>query len=147
MPSLGPPDSTRSGFTLPGFSNPLPPNNSSTQLENYPNPLVPNNFRPPPSHKFGPIVESYSGVTDQRNLRLPIPNGRTLKPDPLIYPRLIISQPCLSCSHDLPSGAPCNRFQPCFESVKSNKFCSFPESAYLAEPDLGEKTYVLFSTL
>ncbi|TGO10482.1 hypothetical protein BTUL_0134g00340 [Botrytis tulipae] len=133
MPSLGPPDFNRSGFTLPGFSTPLPPNNSSAQLENYPNPLVPNNFRPPASYKFGPIVESHSGVTDQRNLRLPIPNGRTLNPDPLIHPRLILSQPCLSCSRDLPFGASCNRFQPCFECVKSNKFCSFPESAHLAE--------------
>ncbi|TGO33340.1 hypothetical protein BHYA_0251g00070 [Botrytis hyacinthi] len=136
VPSLGPPDPNRSGFTLPGFPNSLPPNNSSTQLENYPNPLVPNNFRPPAPYKFGPIVENYSGVTDQRNLRLPIPDGHTLNPSPLIPPKLILSHPCLPCSRDLPSGPPCNGVQPCFECVKSNKFCSFPRSAYLAEPDL-----------
>ncbi|KAF7917494.1 uncharacterized protein EAE97_012022 [Botrytis byssoidea] len=136
MPSLRRTDSNRPGFTLPGFSNPLPPNNSSTQLENYPFPLVPNILRPPASYKFGPIVESYSGVTGQRNLRLPIPNGCTFKPDPLLHPRLVSSQPCLPCNRDLPSGESCNRVQPCFECVKSNKFCSFPESAYLTEPDL-----------
>ncbi|TGO49447.1 hypothetical protein BOTNAR_0431g00060 [Botryotinia narcissicola] len=136
MPRLRRTDSNRSGFTLPGFSNPLPSNNSSTQLENYPNPLVPNTLRPPASYKFGPIVESYSGVTDQRNLRLPIPNGCTFKPDPLLHPRLVLSQPCLPCNRDLPSGESCNRVQPCFECVKSNKFCSFAESAYLTEPGL-----------
>ncbi|KAF7917764.1 hypothetical protein EAE99_009140 [Botrytis elliptica] len=41
-----------------------------------------------------------------------------------------------SNSRDLPSGPPCSGVEPCFECVKSNKFCSFPRSAYLAEPGL-----------
>ncbi|KAF7921670.1 uncharacterized protein EAE98_008517 [Botrytis deweyae] len=111
-------DSDRSDFTLPGFSNPLPFNNFSTQLQNYPDPL------------------NHSGVTDQRNLRLPISDGHTLDPGPLIPPKLFLSQPCLHCSRDFPSGPPCSGVEPCFECVKSNKFCSFPRSAYLAEPGL-----------
>ncbi|TGO22687.1 hypothetical protein BPAE_0158g00060 [Botrytis paeoniae] len=82
MPNLSRPDSNTSNFTLPGFSNPLAPNNSSTQLRNYPNPLVPNNFRPSAPYNFGPIVENYSGVTDPRNLRLSIPDGYTLNSGP-----------------------------------------------------------------
>ncbi|KAF5872181.1 uncharacterized protein Bfra_005535 [Botrytis fragariae] len=134
LPNLSRPHSNTSNFTLPGFSNPLAPNNSSTQLRNYPNPLVPNNFRPPAPYNFGPIVENYSGVTDPRNLRLSIPDGYTLNSGPPFPPKLILSQPCLSCSRDSPLGPPCNNVQPCFECVKSNKFCSFPRSAYLVEP-------------
>ncbi|TGO53923.1 hypothetical protein BCON_0115g00060 [Botryotinia convoluta] len=131
------PDYNRSDFTLPGFSNLLAPNNSNAQLQNYSNPLVPNNFRLLAPYYFGPIVENYSGVADPRNLRLSIP-GHTLNSGPPIPPKLILSQPCLPCSRDSPPGPPCNKVQPCFECVKSNKFYVLYIPVYLPYYQSGE---------
>ncbi|TGO89973.1 hypothetical protein BPOR_0084g00010 [Botrytis porri] len=134
MPSLNHssrPDSNGLDFTLPGFSNLPTPNNSSTQLRNYPNPLNPNDFRAPAPNGLGPIVENHSGV-----LRLPITDGHTLDSGPSNPPKLILSQPCISCSLNSPQGPPCNRVQPCFKCVNSNTFCSFPARTSFVEPDL-----------
>ncbi|KAF7947414.1 hypothetical protein EAE96_008502 [Botrytis aclada] len=149
---LRPPDSNSSNFTLPNMPNlrHLGSNrfyfrlfrsshlsasyDYSTLFQNCPNLLVPNNFRPPAPHNLDPIVENYSGVTNQRNLHPSFLDRHTVHSDLPIPPIQILSQPCHTCSLVSPPGPPCNRFAPCFECVKSNKYCSFPRSAFVTQP-------------
>ncbi|TEY68530.1 hypothetical protein BOTCAL_0118g00240 [Botryotinia calthae] len=138
LPSISeliPPDTNKSDVALPGFSNLLAPNNSVTPLRNYSNALVPNIFRPSVPYKVGPTIENYSGLSDPRNFHPSIPDGGTLNFDPPLPPKKILSQPCFHCSREFTLGIPCNKVKPCFECVKSNKFCSFPQSAVFVEPD------------
>ncbi|KAK8904945.1 hypothetical protein QC760_006153 [Botrytis cinerea] len=138
LPSISepiPPDTNYSDVALPGFSTLLAPNNSVTPDRNYYKDLVPGNFRSSVPYKAGPTIENYSGVSDPRNLHPSIPDRHTLNSEPPLPLKRILSQPCLHCSRDFTLGIPCSRVEPCFECVKSNKFCSFPQSAVFVEPD------------
>ncbi|ATZ55444.1 hypothetical protein BCIN_12g00400 [Botrytis cinerea B05.10] len=138
LPSISepiPPDTNYSDVALPGFSTLLAPNNSVTPDRNYYKDLVPGNFRSSGPYKAGPTIENYSGVSDPRNLHPSIPDRHTLNSEPPLPLKRILSQPCLHCSRDFTLGIPCSRVEPCFECVKSNKFCSFPQSAVFVEPD------------
>ncbi|CCD45344.1 hypothetical protein BofuT4_P120500.1 [Botrytis cinerea T4] len=137
LPSISepiPPDTNYSDVALPGFSTLLAPNNSVTPDRNYYKDLVPGNFRSSGPYKAGPTIENYSGVSDPRNLHPSIPDRHTLNSEPPLPLKRILSQPCLHCSRDFTLGIPCSRVEPCFECVKSNKFCSFPQSAVFVEP-------------